>query len=125
MILKGNAEKFRAHYWLQHQGEQAELWANEMEQAEWEEQFSTWLEMENKRAMTTLNDLNLTRPEKAVLVAALCQVEPDIAPTMQNVMYFQLDFIKKVMKNPAIVGICFLIHGKDHTENLMDKLGIE
>lgn len=48
--------------------------------------------------MKWISELNLTQPEKAVLVAIMCFQDIDIAPTMENIGNFSVDFSKEVLR---------------------------
>lgn len=74
--------------------------------------------------MKWISELELTRGEKAILVSILCFAETDIAPTMENIGNFAIDFSKEVLKEDWAVYAILTLDEKNQAEatNLIGKL---
>jgi hypothetical protein len=57
--------------------------------------------------MKWIDELDLTRNERALVVAALCMVKTDITPTMENVGNFSIEFVKKALHSDCVMRIFF------------------
>ena len=70
-----------------------------------------------------LDKLNLTRPEKAVMISAMCLVNIGGQPTMSNIGNYLIVDAKSVLEYPGVKDLCFLACEKKDVLSLLKKVG--
>jgi hypothetical protein len=73
----------------------------------------------------TLEKLNLTRPEKAILISAVCLFDTGNQPTIKNINMYLICDIKEILLYPGVIPLLELVCGKTNMSDLLRKFEID